>query len=298
LEDFLASREFLSVFLESNGVGFLCHALETQSDRIVSAVLSILESHRRIELFTVPMIRALLLLYDFRKTRLRVRALKVLLEVAQRQHHFVCSQPTFVGHLLDFARSRIDDETWIKLLETAADLLSGVGSLADMVIQRFAVLPSQVPDTFYPLMLRCIEIALRFRVFRENFPELLWELAIRHLPDSANIFGFFADTPSEKMIESLVNSENPLVLNQLVDSSQFPQHAAIIAAKLPIRVPGNNELLWQLYLNILNTPGTAPCVYQQAQFYGLCARKATIDSHVCQLLRATTSELTSPSKAI
>jgi serine/threonine protein kinase len=286
LDDFMTSREFFSLFLESNGVSFLCRWLESQNARIVSAVLSILESHRRVELFTIPIIRALLLLHDFRKTRLRTRALNVLLGVAQRQRHFLCSMPPFVGHLLDFAGLRIDDETWIKLLDTAADLLSGVDYLPEMVIERLAVLPSQVPDRFSPRMLRCIEITLRFRVFRENFPELVWECAVRHLPNSANIFEFFTDTPSEKMIECLVNSQNPLALNQLVGCSKSPRNAPIIATKLPIQLPCNTELLWELYLNILNTPEAGPSVYQQAQFYRLCAGKSAIDSQVCQLLRS------------
>jgi hypothetical protein len=87
------------------------------------------------------------------------------------------------------------------------------------------------------------------------------------------------------MIEALVNCQNPLALNQLVDCSKSPQHAPIIAAKLPVRLQGDSELLWQLYLNLLNTPGTGPCVYQQTQFYDLCGRRSTIDSDVCRLLR-------------
>jgi serine/threonine protein kinase len=285
LADFLDGRQFFLSFMNANGGDYLCHWLESQSPENVPHLLSILEANRAIELFTVPTIRALLLFYNFGDIHVRGRALAILLAAAESQRHFLCSLPTFVAHLLDFGALPLPDDLWDRLLTTAADLLMGMDTLPEMAVERLAVLPSRVPDQFMVRMLRCLQVALRFPVFRENMPDLIWEFAAHSFDSASRIFDAFMEQPPEhpgKMIRCLIAAV-PGSLGLLVHFAGFPSCAREIAAGLPL---GREDEFWPLYVALAGQGESR--VYNEPDFYDFMARhsQTRISSKVLQLLKS------------
>jgi hypothetical protein len=293
ISDLIGAQRFLASFLSANGVDFLCRWLEMKDGDIALAIFGLLEAHTDVELCTVPVIRSVLLFYDFSDIKVRGQALSVLLGVAARQRHFLCSLPTFVAHLLDFAMLLLPDQLWASLLETAADLLSGMDTLPPMVTKRLGRLPAQVPPAMTRQMFACVDRAMNFQAFREHFPDSMWEACVTNLEFSRAIFELFVTKPPEDptvMIQTLLSSArvDGNCLTLLTRFAKFPICAQMIALKLPLGIHRHDDLLFRLYIALLGQQSLRAAVYQQPEFYQVCIKRndGQLDTEICQPLKA------------
>jgi serine/threonine protein kinase len=293
LSEVIARPGCFRAFLEASGVDFLCQWLEMKKGEIALAAFALLENHPDVELGTVSIIRSVLSFYDVSDEKVRAKAVSILLGFAARQRHFLCSLPTFAGHLLDFATHFLPDNLWTLLLETVQDLLSGMDTLPSIVIKKLARLPRQVPPSLIHKVFNCIEAALGFPAFRDNFPDALWEPCVSHFDLARNIFDVLVAKPPEDptvMIQTLLLAArvdgNALLL--LIRFASFPICSRMIATKLPFDIHRPDDLIFRLYVAMLAHPAIRQRIYDQPEFYQVCIKRndGRIDSRLCHLLKA------------
>lgn len=293
LAESLSAPEVLQGFFKEGGPDFLCTLLETRDPQVVDVTLGIIEKHSSDEMYPIAVIRCLLSFCDFSDASLRIRALNNLLMVAQRQREFLCTIPAFISHLLDYSVCPLPDTVWENLLNTAADLLSGINNMPDCLTDSLSQLLSRVPERFWEKAGRCISIGLRYPEMMEAFPEQYWALAKGYFSIFKTFFISFLKAPPKEpraMIESLMEiartEKDALVV--LIRFSSHEQCAKEIVSLLPIRNRVDDTLLLRLYSSLIEV-GYEEAVYQQNEFYSvvLSLISVGISDYLCQLLRSS-----------
>ena len=284
--------DVFKAFLNHGGVEFLCDMLETKDKELVDLVLAVIEGNPSIELFSIEMIRSLLSFYNFPEIKIRGRALNLLLVTARQQRSYLCTVPSFISHLLDFTMLQLPERLWDGLLNTSADLISGIDTIPEALILRLSQLLSRVPEEFWPRAVNCISVSLRFPEMRASFPESYWALARRNFGIFKSFFiSFIRDPPEDPtvMIASLVDiarSDNA-ALTILIQFSKDERCSKSVLSCLPVRNRTNDALLLRLYTSLIEA-GYEADVYQENEFYSvlLSLIASGVSDYVCQLLRS------------
>lgn len=275
LDEALNSKEIFESFVKLEANQFLANLLEEKRVDTSKSIFHLLENHKELEFYPVSMIRNLLAFYNYTDIKIRSRALKILFFIAEQQRTFLCSIPSFIAHVLDFAQFQLSHDLLEQLYNTVIDLLNGIDNLHDSIIER---LPQvfNVPDDLYPLAVKCIESCLRFQRLRENFPPQIWEQGINHFSECKSFFTCFLEKPPEnsaEMISALAESArtNTDALIVLIDFSKTtPDVAKHIMIHLPLLNRENDSLLIKLYANLINFGGVSKDVYNENEFYSVC----------------------------
>lgn len=275
LDEALNIHEIFESYVKLEANQFLADMLELKFNDTSRAIFNLLENHHQLEFYPVSIIRALLSFYNYKDIKIRSKALKILFFVSEQQRAYLCSIPSFIAHILDFAQFQLSHDLLEQLYNTVIDLLNGIDNLHDSIIERLPQILN-VPDDLYPLAVKCIESCLRFQKLRENFPPQLWEQGINHFTECKSFFTCFIEKPPEnsaEMISALVEAARTDMdaLTILVDMSKTTtQVSKQIMLQLPLLNRSNDSLLIKLYANLINFGGLAQDVYNENEFYSVC----------------------------
>jgi hypothetical protein len=288
LSEAFVVRDVLDGFIQAEGVALLVELLETRDRDRAALVLAILEASDYTQLFTIPLMRSLFLYANFGDSAIRFRALRVLLSVAKQQRAFLCSFPTFVAHLLDFGMCELPDQLWDTLLRAALDLLSGMESLSEAVVDRLGEIISFIPESHIPLAVRCVQEALRFQIMREHFPASLWEFATWDFDACEVFFRAFLEKPPESDVTFIAclfaaAKIHPSALELLVDFVKFPSLATLVANLLPLNLQPNRTV-FRLYSEL----ASEKVVFAQPELYSVCGHvlRTGFDLRLIPILRS------------
>lgn len=276
LDEALKNEDIYFSFIKVDGSTSLAHLLEQRTEETSRAFFHFMENHRQFDMFPIPIIRTLLSFYDYPNIKIRSRALKILFFVCEQQRTFLCSVPTFIAHMLDFAQFQLQENLLETLLNTILDLLSGIDTLPDSIIDRVQELFVRVPNEHHQLVIKIVESILRFQRIREQFPIQLWMQANNNFNDVKSFFTCFIETPpenSDEMIFVLIQAarDNVEALSVLVDMAKSTKTVSMqIMSHMPLINRENDELLLKLYSNLINVGGLTNQVYQQEEFYSVC----------------------------